>query len=380
MKKTFLYIFSFIILFFVFPALCTITPKNAEEVSGKENNNATSQEEQNGSNGENQSSGENQTNETTQTSDESQTNTETQQDGNSNDSSQSGYGYQKYKTVKLLHTSTGEVEELNIDEYLYGVVSSEMPANFEIEALKAQAVVARTYTIYQIMYNSNKHENADICDSSTCCQAWITKEDRLAKWDANEAESNWQKIVDAVNSTSGKIITYAGTPINAFFHSNSGGVTESSLNIWGGIDYPYLKSVETSGEDAYTQYNSEVTLTKEELQNKMKEKYPDFEIDFSQEGCISILEYTTSNRVKTIKIGNKEIAGTEARTIFGLRSTNFVVSINGDNITFSVIGYGHGVGMSQTGADALAKNGSNYEEIIKHFYTGVEIVEVNSLS
>ena len=112
----------------------------------------------------------------------------------------------------------------------------------------------------------------------------------------------------------------------------------------------------------------------------MKEKYPDFEIDFSQEGCISILEYTTSNRVKTIKIGNKEIAGTEARTIFGLRSTNFVVSINGDNITFSVIGYGHGVGMSQTGADALAKNGSNYEEIIKHFYTGVEIVEVNSLS
>ena len=255
-----------------------------------------------------------------------------------------------------------------------------MPANFEIEALKAQAVVARTYTIYQIMYNSNKHENADICDSSTCCQAWISKEDRLAKWDANEAESNWQKIVDAVNSTSGKIITYAGTPINAFFHSNSGGVTESSLNIWGGIDYPYLKSVETSGEDAYTQYNSEVTLTKEELQNKMKEKYPDFEIDFSQEGCISILEYTTSNRVKTIKIGNKEIAGTEARTIFGLRSTNFVVSINGDNITFSVIGYGHGVGMSQTGADALAKNGSNYEEIIKHFYTGVEIVEVNSLS
>ncbi len=380
MKKTFLYIFSFIILFFVFPALCTITPKNAEEVSGKENNNATSQEEQNGSNGENQSSGENLTNETTQTSDESQTNTETQQDGNSNDSSQSGYDYQKYKTVKLLHTSTGEVEELNIDEYLYGVVSSEMPANFEIEALKAQAVVARTYTIYQIMYNSNKHENADICDSSTCCQAWITKEDRLAKWDANEAESNWQKIVDAVNSTSGKIITYAGTPINAFFHSNSGGVTESSLNIWGGIDYPYLKSVETSGEDAYTQYNSEVTLTKEELQNKMKEKYPDFEIDFSQEGCISILEYTTSNRVKTIKIGNKEIAGTEARTIFGLRSTNFVVSINGDNITFSVIGYGHGVGMSQTGADALAKNGSNYEEIIKHFYTGVEIVEVNSLS
>ena len=111
----------------------------------------------------------------------------------------------------------------------------------------------------------------------------------------------------------------------------------------------------------------------------MKEKYEDCEIDYSQENCIQILEYTTSGRVKTIKFGNKEIAGTEARTILGLRSTNFTFTISGDEIIFSVIGYGHGVGMSQTGADDLAKSGSNCEEIIKHFYTDVEIVEVNSL-
>ena len=110
-----------------------------------------------------------------------------------------------------------------------------------------------------------------------------------------------------------------------------------------------------------------------------KEKYPDCEIDFSQLDCIQIKELTTSGRVKTIKFGNKEIAGTEARTILGLKSTNFTFSIDGDNVTFSVTGYGHGVGMSQTGADALAKSGSTFEEIIKHFYTNVEIVELNSL-
>ena len=248
-----------------------------------------------------------------------------------------------------------------------------MPASYEKEALKAQAIVARTYTIYQAMNNGSKHENADICDDYACCQAWISKEDRFAKWNENEAETNWKKIVECVDDTTGKIILYDEKPINAFFHSNSGGVTETSLNIWGGIDYPYLKSVETSGEDGYNQYSSEVVLSKEELINKMKEKYSDFEIDFNTEECIKILELTSSNRVKTIKIGNKEIAGTEARSILGLKSTNFTFEINGENIKFSVKGYGHGVGMSQTGADSMAKAGANYEEIIKHFYTDVEI-------
>ena len=340
MKKIFIYLFGFIIIFFIIPTLLTITPKkeNVEKTISNIDKNLEETVNQ-----------------------------------------QQKYDYQKYKTIKLLHQETGQVEELNIDEYLYGVVSSEMPANYELEALKAQAVVARTYTIYQIIHNSGKHENADICDNSNCCQAWISKDKRMAKWSAEEAESNWNKILEAVNSTSGKIITYAGEPINAFFHANSGGVTESSLNIWGGIDYPYLKSVETAGEEGYTQYNSEVVYTKEDLLNKIKEKYPECEIDFAQENCIQIIEYTTSGRVKTIKFGNVEIAGTEARTILGLKSTNFTFNIEGDNIKFSVIGYGHGVGMSQTGADALAKSGANYEEIIKHFYTDVEIIEVNSL-
>lgn len=286
------------------------------------------------------------------------------------------YDYKQYDTIKLLHADTGEIEELPLDTYLLGVVSAEMPANFEQEALNAQALVARTYTIYSIVHNNGKHGDADICDDSGCCQAWISKEDRMARWDEAERENNWRKIEIAVNTTAGKIITYNGEVIDAFFHSNSGGTTEAPVNVWGGTNYPYLQSVETAGEDAYSQYSSEVVITKEELKNKILEKHADFSIDYSQSDCIQILEYTESGRVKTIKIGNLNLSGVEVRTLLGLRSANFEVSIDGDNIKFSVKGYGHGVGMSQTGADSMAKQGSNYEEIVKHFYTGVEIMEM----
>ncbi len=287
------------------------------------------------------------------------------------------YDYKQYNTIQLLHASTGEVEELTLDTYLYGVVSSEMPASFEKEALKAQAVVARTYTIYKIQNNSQKHEGADICDNSACCQAWISKEDRLAKWEESTREEYWNKIVTAVEETKGKIITYEGKPINAFFHANSGGKTETTLNVWGGSGYPYLQTVATAGEEGYTQYQSEVICTKQEFTDKIKEKHSDFTIDFSQANCIQVLEYTDGDRVKTIQIGNLRLSGVEIRTIFGLRSANFTITIEGDNIKFSVLGYGHGVGMSQTGADSMAKAGSDYVEIIKHFYTGVEVEDVS---
>ena len=285
------------------------------------------------------------------------------------------YNYGKYNKVKLLHTNTGEIEELNLDQYLYGVVSSEMPANFEEEALKAQAVVARTYTIYKIT-NGNKHENADICDDSQCCQAWISKEARFEKWNETERENNWSKIVSAVESTKGKIIMYEGKPINAFFHSNSGGKTEIASSVWGGKDEPYLQAVETSGESNYTQYSSELTISKEEFIEKIKQYHSDFEIDFSSDNQIEVLEYTEGQRIKKIKIGNLELAGTEIRNIFGLKSAKFEILVEGENVKFNVLGYGHGVGMSQTGADSMAKEGKNYEEIIKHYYTGVEIVNL----
>ena len=287
------------------------------------------------------------------------------------------YNYNKYGEINLLHSKTGEVETVKLDDYLCNVVSAEMPASFDEKALQAQAIVARTYTIYKVIHK--KHDNADICDDSTCCQAWISKEDRFAKWEESQRESNWNKIESAVKSTVGKIITYNNEPINAFFHSNSGGTTELPVNVWGGSGYPYLQSVQTAGEEGYTQYASEVSLNQSELIEKLKSKYEDISIDFTNDDDLKILEYTESGRVKTVKFGNHEVSGTEARTILGLKSTNFEIKKEGENIKFEVKGYGHGVGMSQTGADSMAKQGATAEEIIKHFYTDVEIKEVNSI-
>lgn len=284
------------------------------------------------------------------------------------------YTYKNYANVKLLHSKTGEVQELNMDEYLYGVVSAEMPANYEIEALKAQAIVARTYTAYKISKGS-KHGDADICDDSKCCQAWISKESRFEKWNEADRENNWDKITTAVNETAGKIITYNGEPINAFFHSSSGGITETAANVWGGGDYPYLQSVETTGEDVYTQYASTVTLTKEEVLQKIQDTYPEVVIDWNTENPIQITEYTESGRVKTVQFGNVSMAGVEARTIFGLKSAKFSIEVS-ENVTFNVTGYGHGVGLSQTGADAMAKTGFTAEQIINHYYTDVKIENI----
>ena len=189
-------------------------------------------------------------------------------------------------------------------------------------------------------------------------------------------KEKWKKIENAVYSTAGEIITYDGKPIDAFFHSNSGGTTEVPANVWGGSNYPYLQVVETVGENEYSQYYSEINISKAELVDKMKKEYSDFSIDWNLEDCIKIIEYTESSRIKTIKIGNKNISGVEARKIFGLKSSNFKAEISDNNVKFSVIGYGHGVGLSQTGSNTLAKEGKDYKEIINHYYKNIEIVNI----
>ena len=342
MRKFFIYFFAFIFICFILPAL--LTKRNIET--------------------------------SVQTEVKTDKN-DSQEEIINDDKTTSEYSYKNYGTIKLLHHETGEVEEVALDTYLCNVVSAEMPADYEFEALKAQAVVARTYTIYKIQ--NKKHNNADICDDSNCCQAWVSKETRLARWEESQRESNWAKIEQCVNDTKGKIITYEGKPINAFFHANSGGTTELPVNVWGGTGLPYLQVVETTGEEGYTQYSSEVSLSQEELLNKLKTKYSDIQINFENEEDIKILEYTDSNRVRTVKFGNHELSGVEVRSLLGLKSANFEIIKEGETIKFAVKGYGHGVGMSQTGADTMAKEGSNYEDIIKHFYVGVEIKEVNEL-
>ncbi len=347
MKKFLIYLIGFILICFIIPAIFTKRTESTSSNVEKDKQQITGQNEEN------------------------------KDDKVDKNNAENGYTYKKYGTITLLHKKTGEIQQVNLDEYLCNVVSAEMPASFESSALEAQSIVARTYTIFKIL--NKKHDNADICDDSTCCQAWISKEDRLARWEESSRESNWQKICNAVNNTKGKIVTYENQPINAFFHSNSGGTTEIPLNVWGGSGYPYLQSVQTAGEEGYSQYQSEVELSHNDILEKIKSKYNDINIDFSNEENIKILEYTESGRVKTVRFGNHDISGVETRSIFSLKSTNFEISRSEGKIKFSVKGYGHGVGMSQTGADAMAKQGSSSEDIIKHFYTGVEINDVNSL-
>lgn len=286
------------------------------------------------------------------------------------------------KQVNVLIKDTAQVAKMGLEQYIAGVVSAEMPASYEFEALKAQAVVARTYALNKMVehqQNGNTvHPNADICTDSTHCQAYMSKEERIEKWN-NAGEDGlqlWDKIEEAVISTNGIIITYENHPIKAFFHSNSGGKTEDVELVWSGGEIPYLKSVETSGEDNYNQYKSNVTVTYNELEKIMKERYSTFEIDFSKEDCIYIENRSDSNRVQNIKIGNITISGTDARKIFGLKSTNFEFENTGNCIEFYVIGYGHGVGMSQTGANELAKSGYDYAQIINHYYTDVDIIKM----
>lgn len=281
------------------------------------------------------------------------------------------YAYSDFGKIKLLHKNTNDVEEIPLDEYIVQVVAAEMPVTYELEALKAQSVAARTYTLYKII-SGTPHENADICDSAACCQAWISQQARFEKWDESKMEK-WNKIVEAVNGTIGEVITYEGKMINAFFHANSGGTTENVSNVWGGKDLPYLEPVETIGEENYPQYSSEVAMTKDEFIQKLKGKYEDAEVNFDTEEWAVIKEYTPGKRVKKIKIGNKELSGTEVRTIFGLKSANFEIKKE-ENIKFIVKGYGHGVGLSQTGADSLAKQGYTYDKILTHFYTNAQIL------
>lgn len=273
----------------------------------------------------------------------------------------------KVDKIKVLIKETGEIKEMSLDEYLIGVLVGEVPSTYDFEALKAQAVVARTYTLYKIYNSPGAHESADMCDDINHCQAFKTKEYAFDCWDDETEESKWNKLEKAVKETSGEVITYNGEIINAFFHAHSGGMTEDVKYLWGKEEIPYLKSVES--EEGYD-YDDKVIYSKLDFCNILKEKYPDIDTTTLE---YSINEYTPSGRVSILTINNNSILGTEARNLFGLRSTYFSIEENDNEIIFSTKGYGHGIGMSQEGANYMALHGSNYKDIITHYYTGVKI-------
>lgn len=272
--------------------------------------------------------------------------------------------------------SEDRVEEMDKSQYLKEVVSAEMPAAFEEEALKAQAVAARSYlesrrNAYKISGTPQEHKGAEICTDSTHCKAWISEKRRRESW-GDEADENWGKISRAVEETAGEVITYNGEIISAVFHSTSSGKTENSKDVWGG-ERPYLVSVDSPGDAQSPKYKSEKEMTIEEFKQIAEQNIKG--VDFAKEFIGDILR-SEAGGILTISIGGKMIKGTEFRKMYGLRSTNVQLIYDEEKVRFDVTGFGHGVGMSQYGANYLAAQGKKYNEILKTYYTGVEIVKM----
>lgn len=277
------------------------------------------------------------------------------------------------RTVLVYVVGEDKVVEMNEQQYLKEVVSAEMPASFEMEALKAQAVAARSYLVsrqnaYKISGTPQEHKGADICTDPTHCKAWISEEKRRESW-GKDADRNWDKISRAVEETKGEVITYNGEVISAVFHSTSSGKTENSKDVWGG-DRPYLVSVESVGDMLSPKYKSEKELSLDEFKKIAAEKLEG--VDFSK-GIIGNIVRSDAGGIITVEIGGVAVKGTVFRQIYDLRSTNVEITVGKDSVKFDVTGFGHGVGMSQYGANYLASQGKNYEEILKTYYTGVEI-------
>ena len=280
------------------------------------------------------------------------------------------------ETIRVYITETGEIEEVNLEDYICGVVSNEMPANFEKEALKAQAVTARTYLASKKLNRCTLHEGIDICDS-THCQVYTSKEKRLEKWDADYANEYWNKIKEAVDETSGQVLSYEGELVlYPQFFSTSSGQTENSEDVYLG-EIPYLSSVASTGEESAPKYTSDKTLKISDFVYLLNSNFTNLNVTVENiKNNFNIKSSSAAGGVIKLNINNVEIRGVDFRKALSLNSTNFTYEFNGDYITFHCKGYGHGVGMSQWGANAMAKNGSNYEEILKHYYTGVEITSL----
>ncbi len=280
------------------------------------------------------------------------------------------------ENVKVYIKNEDRVQEMSTAQYLKEVVAAEMPADFYPEALKAQAVAARTYltnrrNVYAESGTPPEHKGADICTDSTHCKAWISEAERKKLWGENQ-EEKWEKISKAVEDTKGDIITYEGQPISAVFHSTSSGATENAIDVWGG-NVPYLVSVKSGQDSKSPKFNSKVSFSQEEYKKLCQEKIPG--VDW-QKGLFSDISRSGAGGIISIKIGGVNVKGTEFRNIFSLRSTNVDIQENSGEIIMEVKGYGHGVGMSQYGANFLAADGKNYVEILKTYYTGVEVENV----
>ena len=272
------------------------------------------------------------------------------------------------RTLRVLDGDT--VTEMSFSDYLQGVLRAEMPASFQEDALRAQAVAARTYTYYKMSSGGNHGDTADICTDHSCCQAFLGKDRAAENWGKN-AERYEAKIENAVSATDGQVMLYGGAPILAVFHSSSAGETWNSGEVWA-QDLPYLQSVSSPEGEGVPNYYSTVALTEAEFREKFLAARPEADLSGPASGWIRD-PVMDGVHVESVTIGGVSVSGPSVRSVFGLRSASFTAEAGDGKITFYVTGYGHGVGLSQYGANAMAKAGSTWREILEHYYTGVTI-------
>lgn len=267
------------------------------------------------------------------------------------------------ETALTIRNRPGNVQQMSLREYLVSVVLAEMPADFEEEALKAQAVVARTYTRKRM--EGSKHGSAAVCMDSGCCQGYRPIEEYLEQ---GGKQSSVDKVRRAVEETDGLVLEYGGKLIDATYFSCSGGSTEDAVAVWG-QDVPYLQAVQSPGEEDAPRFSDAVTFTSLEFADKLG-----LTDDGRPGEWFGDVTYTDGGGVEAMVIRGREFSGTELRSKLGLRSTAFEVTVSGKKLTVTTRGFGHRVGMSQYGAQAMAQEGSGFEEILAHYYTGAELI------
>ena len=253
----------------------------------------------------------------------------------------------------------GDPEIMELETYLIRVLLGEVPSEFHEEALKAQAVAARTYTLYCIQV-LNKHHSGAVCTDYHCCQAYCEPEDYISN---GGTVNGLQKVSDAVELTAGEVLKYDDELICATYFASSGGQTEDALEVWG-EEYPYLKSVESPGEEDCGYFTDQVSMTPLQLQEALNVK-----LSGRPASWFGMVKHTVGNGIDLMRVGGKLYTGVELRKLLKLRSTVMTVTASDEAINITTKGYGHRVGMSQHGADAMAKDGSNYRQILAHYYT-----------
>lgn len=279
-------------------------------------------------------------------------------------------------TISVYLNKEGRSIKLDLEDYVKGVVCSEMPLNFNKEALKAQAIVARTYAMGHALVGGCSKFGNDVCDT-VHCQVYTPKEEKISQLGAI-GESRWALVEEVVNETKGMVLSYNGElATDAYYFSTSSGKTENVEDVFL-TSVPYLKSVKSPGEEIAPKYNSTETYDLNRFAQIVNSNYINANMSpVNIESQISIESYTDGGAVKSIRLGDVEITGVEFRRIFGLNSANFSLEFLSNQININCKGFGHGVGMSQWGANVMAKEGKSYEEILKHYYTGINIDRIN---